>query len=115
MSAFSLAEGGGGVVGAWETAGQVYRARLDGVRSAPPTAAPGSGARKYPVALEGAGGRALFAWVDGAGWERGGKLSWRVYDRGGSVLGGTDGAADVPTWSLVSAVARPDGTFLLIY
>ena len=115
MSSFSLAEGARGVLGAWETAGQVYCARLNGARATPPTAAPGAGSRKYPVVVAGAGGTKLFAWVEGGGWERGGSVAWQVDDAAGAPMGSTGRAAGVPVWSLITAVARPDGSFLLVY
>ena len=117
MSSFSLAEGGAGVVGAWETAGQVYRASLaDAVTQAPsPRPAPGTGSRKYPVVASNASGRTLFAWVEGAGWERGGSLEWQVYDKDGGPEGPQGRAEGVPAWSLITAAPRPDGSFLLVY
>lgn len=117
MSSFSLAEGGGGVVGAWETAEQVYRARLaaDVTQVTAPKPAPGTGSRKYPVFIPNASGETLFAWVEGAGWQRGGSLVWQVYDKDGNPEGTPGRAEGVPVWSLITAVARPDGSFLLVY
>ena len=115
MSSFSLAEGTQGVLGAWETAGQVYYARLNGVRAATLMAAPGTGSRKYPVVIAGGDGKTLFAWVEGGGWERGGSVAWQVYGADGAPTADKGQAAGVPVWSLLSAVARTDGSFVLIY
>jgi hypothetical protein len=50
------------------------------------------------------------------GWDRGGKVAWQVFDRGGKPIAGRSGQADgVPKWSLVAAFARPDGSFAIIY
>ena len=117
MSSFSLAENSGGVIGAWETAEQVYQAHLafDVTQAPLPKPAPGKGNRKYPVVVTNANGETLFAWVEGAGWQRGGSLAWQVYDKDGSPEGAPGSASGVPVWSLISAVARPDGSFLLLY
>ena len=117
MSSFSLAEGVGGVAGAWETAGQVYRASLTEAATPPPAPgpAPGAGGRKYPVVVTSPGGKTLFAWVEGAGWERGGSLAWQVYDKSGNPEGSEGHAGGVPVWSLITAVTKPDGSFLLVY
>ncbi len=117
MSSFSLAEGSRSVLGAWETAGQVYRASLadDIARKPLPEPAPGTGSRKYPVVVSNAVGETLFAWVEGAGWGRGGSLAWQVYGKGGNLEGSVGHAEGVPIWSLITAVPRPDGSFLLIY
>lgn len=116
MSSFSLAEGGQGVVGAWETAEQVYHARLADLTQVPaPKPAPGAGSRKYPVFIPNASGETLFAWVEGAGWQRGGSLAWQVYDKDGNLKGALGRSDGVPAWSLITAVARPDGSFLLVY
>ena len=117
MSSFSLAEGEQGVVGAWETAEQVYRASLtaDVMQVTAPKPAPGTGSRKYPVFIPNASGETLFAWVEGAGWQRGGSLAWQVYDKDGNSKGAPGRSDGVPAWSLITAVARPDGSFLLVY
>ena len=117
MSSFALAEGGGAVIGAWETAEQVYQARLtaDETEAPSPKAAPGTGSRKYPVVARNANGDTLFAWVEGAGWQRGGSLAWQVYNKDGNPEDVLSRAAGVPVWSLITAVTRPDGSFLLIY
>ncbi|BDI29580.1 hypothetical protein CCAX7_16310 [Capsulimonas corticalis] len=117
MSSFSLAEGPGGVIGAWETADQVYRAPLSrsAVMIQAATAPAGSGKRKYPTLVSNKKGKSMLAWVEGAGWERGGALAWQVYGPAGQPEGPAGRANGVPVWSFVTAVARDDGSFLLIY
>jgi hypothetical protein len=119
MSSESLAESGAGVLAAWETAGQVYFSRIDpstGARSAP-IAAPGSGTGRQHPAIAGDGqGRVLLAWTEGAGWQKGGSLAWQLYDKNGRPLeakGRIAGA--IPVWGLVSAIARPQGGFTILY
>ena len=117
MSSFALAEAPSGVLGAWETAGQVYRAPLSGGAAQVPVAmpAPGTGERKYPAVASNTRGETLLAWVEGAGWGHGGSLAWQVYDKNGVAEGPTGRTTGVPTWSLISAATRPDGSFLLVY
>lgn len=119
MSMFSLAEGRAGVLGGWETQGQVYYGSLaPGTATfASRTPAPGAGAeRKYPVVVPNSRGETLLAWSDGSGWQRGGTLAWQVYDAQGRPTAEKGRVPNgVPVWSMPTAVARPDGSFLLIY
>jgi hypothetical protein len=116
MSTFAFAEGDGAVVGAWETAGQVYWRRVDESRDARPIAPPGStGARKHPSIARNARGETLLAWTEGMGWSRGGTLAWQLFDKTGAPASDPGRAEGVPAWSLVSAVASADGSFAVIY
>lgn len=114
MSLFAIADApGGSVVGAWETRGRVYLGPLSG-RPANPVGMPGPDGQKYPALAVNRAGETLVAWVQGAGWERGGSLTWQVFGRDGrpSAAQGVVPNA-VPVWSLAAAVARPDGGFLI--
>jgi hypothetical protein len=118
MSSEVFAEGGGGVLAAWETNGQVYYCRIDqatGKRS-PPVAAPGDGTgRKHPGVAVNSQGDILLAWTEGMGWNKGGSLAWQVFDREGKPTGARGRANGVPTWSLLAVFARPDGGFTVVY
>ncbi|MCW8133768.1 MAG: hypothetical protein KIS92_25705, partial [Planctomycetota bacterium] len=62
-----------------------------------------------------AAGEIVLAWTEGMGWGKGGRLHWQVYDKAGKPTpekGQTDG---VPTWSLIAAFAKPDGSFVVVY
>jgi hypothetical protein len=119
MSSEAFAEGpSGDVVGAWETKGQVYFARIDpktGKRSAPVAASGAGGGRKHPAVAVNARGETLLVWTEGMGWQRGGSLAWQVYDRAGHPTAERGRAAGVPAWSLVAAFVRPDGRFAIVY
>lgn len=115
MSAFTLAENSAGVLGAWETREQVYFGPLQPNGAAWMRPAPGTGSRKYPVVVPNANGETLLAWAEGMGWERGGALAWQVYDKDGRPTAVKGRAEGVPVWSLPTAVARPDGSFLILY
>jgi hypothetical protein len=118
MSTAAFCEGGAGVVAAWETKGQVYFTAIDpatGKRSEP-RAAPGDGqGRKHPAVAANAGGETILVWTEGMGWEKGGSLAWQVFGKDGTPTGEKGHAEGVPTWSLVTAFARPDGGFTVVY
>ncbi len=118
MSSESLADGPAGVVAAWETRGQVAFARIDPetLEASSPIAPPGTGNRKHPALAVNARGEMLLAWAEDTGWQRGGSLCWRVFDRDGRATreqGRVDGG--IPIWSLPAVVARPDGGFMIIH
>jgi hypothetical protein len=115
MSTYALAEGGDGIVAAWETAQQIYSAVLNSKTGTvgPATAVPGTGSRKHPSVAVNASGERLVAWTEGTGWNRGGTASWRLTDRNGAQIGVSRDAGPVPVWGLVSAIALHDGSFIV--
>jgi hypothetical protein len=118
MSSAVLAEAGGRVLAAWETAGQVYYAGVDPAGSGPPgpIAAPGDGkGRKHPVIAGNKAGETILVWTEGMGWKKGGSLAWQIFDRDGKPTGEKGTADGVPVWSLPSVVASPGGGFTIIY
>lgn len=119
MSSEAFAEGGGKVLAAWDTDGQVYFTRVDpgtGVAEKP-RAAPGEGKkRKHPALAVNGRGEMILVWTEGTGWQRGGDLAWQVYDAAGRptqergrLVGG------IPVWGLPAVVAAPDGRFLILH
>src|SRR5262245_33428981 len=115
MSSESLVEGRGRVLGAWDNNGQVFFAPVDraAAHAPAPGAAPG---RKHPALAQSAAGETLFAWTEGADWQRPGALAWQLYDKTGHPTrdaGRLEGS--IPVWGLPAAIARPDGGFLLIH
>jgi len=93
MSSMSFAQGAAGVVGAWETGGQVYFEEL-ATANAALVSAPGAGkGRKHPRVAVGGDGEVLMAWTEGTGWQKGGSLAWQAFDRNGIGVGERDGAA----------------------
>jgi len=122
MSTFALAQGTdktAPILAAWETEQQVYGSTITPAATlqiSPPVAAPDKGQnRKHPALATNNRGEVLWTWTEGTGWARGGSLSWQVYDAESKPLmkkGREDG---VPVWGLPTAVALPDGNFVLIY
>ena len=60
-------------------------------------------------------GQTILVWTEGVGWNRGGSVVWQVYDKDGKPTAEKGRADGVPTWSLVAAFARPDGSFVVLY
>jgi hypothetical protein len=118
MSSVTLAEAGRDVVAAWETDGQVKFVRIDpeGKPLSSPISPPGPAkGRKHPALAANARGEIILAWTEGTGWQKGGTLAWQVFDPSGRptdqkrrIEGG------VPVWGLATAVATPDGGFVVI-
>ena len=118
MSSMSVASSGSRALGAWETAGQVYFGEIDAdaARIPRPIAAPGdAGTRKHPRLATNSKGDVLFVWTEGTAWARGGSLVWQLFDPRGkpTLTQGTN--SGVPMWSFVAPIARPDGSFVVLY
>ena len=119
MSSATMAEGPSGVLAAWETQGQVYSAlvapktlTIDESASPPGEA----GGRKHPAIACNPQGEMLLAWTEGTGWQKGGSLAWQLYDAERKPVG-PEGRKEgaIPTWSLATVVAGPDGGFTILY
>ncbi len=118
MSSFVMTEGGSGALAAWETAGQIYWARIDpvsGKRSEPTGPTGASKGRKYPAIATNNRGEVLLVWTEGTGWNRGGSVAWQLFDAKGVPTGVPGLAEGVPVWSLVAVFSRPDGGFTIVY
>jgi hypothetical protein len=104
---------------AWETGGQVSFAQIDEStgRAGAPIAAPGQGNnRKHPTLAIDKQEYVLLAWTEGTGWKKGGSLAWQVYDRSLKPVAGAGGThRGVEIWSLGSAFAARDGSFVVVY
>jgi hypothetical protein len=116
MTTFSMANAGSRILAAWETAQQIYLAELDPVQKtfAAPAAVAGAAVRKHPSVAVNAAGDRLIAWTEGTAWARGGTLAWQLQDPTGKVLTAAANAGPVPVWGLVAAIARRDGSFLVV-
>jgi hypothetical protein len=115
MSSMDLAENSEMAVGAWETGGQVFWARLDAA-GGQPTSPPGEGkGRKHPRIAVNRDGEVFLAWTEGTGWQRGGSLAYQLFDRDGRPAMERGQLPGIPAWSFASATVRPDGGFSVIY
>ncbi|HET6575773.1 MAG TPA: hypothetical protein VFG68_19385 [Fimbriiglobus sp.] len=118
MSTMALVQGRDGVVGAWETNGQVYFATIKPgtTEFTTPQAAPGRGrGRKHPALAVNARGETILVWSEGTGWQKGGALAWQVYDAAGKPTGETGRVeGGIPAWGLPTVAATGDG-FTIIH
>jgi hypothetical protein len=116
MSSAFFSESKAGVLASWETEGKVYFARVDPktLKVSEPVSPPGTTRRKHSVAVGNPQGEVLLAWAEGTGWQKGGAVAWQLYDKAGNPT--EKGRADgVPVWGLVSAFAKQDGSFVIVY
>ena len=116
MSSAFLSETRDGTLAAWETDGQVFYAVVNPktLQVSKPIAPPGLEKRKHPVVIGNAKGETLMVWTEGTGWQKGGSVSWQLFDKGGKAIGETGRGGAVKVWSLVSAYAKPDGNFVIV-
>jgi hypothetical protein len=117
MTTFAMTHRGEDIVAAWETQQQIHSAVLtpESLRLSEPSAMSGTALRKHPAVAVNSAGDTLFAWTEGTAWARGGTAAWELRDRTGVRLASAAAAGEVPVWTLVAAVARADGSFLLIH
>jgi hypothetical protein len=113
----------GDVAVAWETKGRLYFARAGDleraieVTSGESVAAEGSPVDrlKNPAVAVAPDGRTLMAWGSGRGWRTGGLLGWQLFDAQGHPLNTPQNAEPIADQSLPTAVALPDGGFVVVY
>jgi hypothetical protein len=117
MSTYELVAGQGTVLAAWETGGQVRYSRIHaGIASPAIVAPPGTATnRRHPSLAINARGEVLLSWSVGTGWQRGGAVAWQVFDAAGRPIGAAGHAPGVPVWGMTAAIARPDGSFAVVY
>jgi hypothetical protein len=119
MSSEAFAEGAGAVFAAWETNEQVYFSKIDPetLGSSSPVSPPGkSMGRKHPAQAVNDRGEMIIVWTEGTGWQRGGALLWQIYDANGTPTSEKGRVSQgIPVWGLPTAVARRDGTFLILH
>jgi hypothetical protein len=117
MSSATLTESKSGVLAAWETGDNVFFASIDPktMQMSRPTSPLAGTKRKHPVAVANAKGETLFVWTEGTGWAKGGSVAWQLYGAEGNALAEKGRAPGVPVWSLPTAYAKADGTFVVIY
>jgi hypothetical protein len=115
MSSAFLSETEAGVLAAAETHERVFFIRMDPKtgKASSPVSPEVKG--KHPVVVGNAAGDVLLAWTEGTGWGKGGAVAWQLYDSSGEPKPEKGRADGVPTWSLATAVAKPDGSFVIFY
>jgi hypothetical protein len=114
MSSAFLSETKAGVLAAAETHGRVFFVRVDPKtgKVSEPISPTTNG--KHPVVIGNRQGEVLLVWTEGTGWAKGGAVAWQLYDQAGNPTSETGHAAGLPAWSLATAFARPDGSFVIV-
>ena len=118
MTSMSITSATSEAFGAWETAGQVYFGQIDrkGARILTPIPAPGEATtRKHPRLAVNSRGDVLFVWTEGAAWSRGGSVAWQVFDSTGRPTATNGSSPGIPVWSFAAPIARPDGSFVVLF
>lgn len=108
MTGNSLTGSGGALLAAWETSGQASFARLDATGAPAGVFSPEvKGVKKFPLALLAPDASILLAWKFGK------TLSWQLYDKSNTPLGGVQ-QFEAATGDRATGVVTRDGIFLLI-
>jgi hypothetical protein len=119
MSSESFAEGPGGVRAAWETGGEVFFATMDagGGKLSKPINPPGPGrGRKHPAVAVTPDGKTVMAWAEGTGWNRGGSLSWLVFDKDGKPTRERGGVPNgISVWGAPAVAADGEGNVVILH
>lgn len=112
MSSAALFPEKSGLLGAWETAGQINVGWLQRPSANPVTLADDDA--KHPsIAWDGLGVW-LVAWVEGTGWNQGGKAAWQELDGTLGRRSANGHAEGVPPWGRVAVYAEAPGKFVLL-
>ncbi len=117
MSSAAFAQSGTRTVAAWESDQQIFWTALKSGAGSTETPRSPSGAAKarHPAISVSSDGSTLVAWSEGTGWNRGGAFAWQLFDSTGKasdMKGRQDG---IPVWSFAAAVAKRDGSFLILH
>jgi hypothetical protein len=117
MTTFAIAESRGTLVGAWMKTQQIYTATLnpDARTASAPSPMGGSAPRNHPAIAINASGDRLFAWIEGANRSRDGSVAWELRDASNTPIDARSDAGSAPPLTLVAPLARPDGSFVLVF
>lgn len=116
VSTTALSQGPSGPTVAWETEGQVYFASVGHLGTIVAPTGSAQTRRKSPAVAVNHRGETLVAWSDGPGIRSGGTLHWQLFDPQNDPISEPAGGADtIPDGSVSVALARPDGTFVVIH
>ena len=117
MSSCAFAECTSGVVAATERDGQVCFniVQPETLDLSKPACPPGAEKCRHPAAAANSAGEILLAWTEGTGWQKGGALAWRVFDRDGKPTSESGSTNGVPVWGSPTAFSQSDGSFVIAY
>jgi hypothetical protein len=117
MSSASIFPTPSGALLGWETGDAIRFASLDAqtLTVSKPKSPVGGAKRKHPVATANARGDVLWVWTEGTAWAKGGSVAWQLNPKENSLAPELGRAEGLPVWSLPTAYARADGTFVVMY
>jgi len=115
MSSAFLSETKAGLIAAAETHGRVFFILVDQKTGNVSSSVSPETKGKHPVAVGNDAGEVLLAWTEGTSWGKGGAVAWQLYDSAGNALSEKGRADGVPAWSLIAAVPKPDGNFVIFH
>ena len=98
----------------WETRGSIQSLEIGAASLVPTAIAPGPGA-KHPSVAVNRHGEILHVWTEGTGWQRGGRLAWKLTDAGGAATLESGSRPGIVPWNFAACYARPDGSFVILY
>lgn len=101
----------------WETRGEIYAQWLPhrGEPARPVKTVSTKKGSKHPSAAVNGRGETCITWTEGTGWQRGGKLSWQVFDAVGTPMSDAGTMTGIEPWNFAACYAKPDGTFVVVY
>ncbi|MEO6751505.1 MAG: sialidase family protein, partial [Chthoniobacteraceae bacterium] len=112
MSVPALLPTRAGLLGAWETNGQIFF----GTPGAIAKPLPGKGGtRKGPSLAVNTRGETLVAWTENTSFAGGGDVVWQVFTADGQPTEITGRRKDLPSHGWVAAASKADGGFVVMY
>src|SRR5439155_25748793 len=117
MTSCAFAENSAGVVAATERDGRVCfnQVEPETFSLSKPAYAPDAEKCRHPAVAANSAGEILLAWTEGTGWQKGGVLAWRIFDRDSKPTSESGRTNGVPVWGSPTAFSQSDGTFVIAY
>jgi hypothetical protein len=113
MSSAAFVQTPNGVLGAWETEGNIFIGQLGGKTK--PTKIAKQTRQRHPALAVNKAGEVLVTWSENTGWKKAGKFAFEVLAKDGQRIPPPGGQQSVPVWSLTAAYALPDGSFEILH
>ena len=115
ISTTGLTTGHQGTQVAWETQGQVFFSPVERLDNKITPSGTADARRRNPRVATSPNGTSLLVWGDAISWQAGGLFHWQQFDASGRPTGKHGTGPEIPDGSVPAVVAKPDGTFLVIY
>ena len=113
MSSAAFVQTPNGVLGAWETEGNIFVGQLGG--KAAPTKIVKHARQRHPALAVNKAGEVLVTWSENTGWKKAGRFAFEVLSKDGQRIPTHSGQQSVPMWSFTATYALPDGSFEILH